>query len=86
MPRSDTQTDRLTRTRHADRRMLLLLWTLDSVFLPIRCYKENDIIPVLIGQQEDRGRQRAAGYVGESLEEFEGTDEACLLIREEAEP
>lgn len=86
MPRSDTQTDRLTRTRHADGRMLPLLWTLDSVFLPIRCCEENDIIPVLIGQQEGRGRQRAAGYVGESVEESGRTKEACVLVREEAEP
>lgn len=42
-------------------------------FLPIRSYKENDIIPVLIGQQEGRGRQRAAGCVGGSMKEFEET-------------
>lgn len=60
--------DRLTRTRHADRRMLPLLWTLDSVFLPIRSCKENDIIPVLIGQQEGRGRQRAVGGGGREHE------------------
>lgn len=38
-------------------------------FLPIRSYTENDIIPVSIGQQEGRGRQRAAGCVGESTKE-----------------
>ncbi|KAK2841954.1 hypothetical protein Q5P01_012154 [Channa striata] len=51
------RTDRLTRNRHADRRMplpLLLLWTL---FSPIRCNKESDIIPVLVGQQEGGGRR-----------------------------
>lgn len=30
-------------------------------FLLIRSYKENDIIPVLIGQQEGGGRRIAAG-------------------------
>lgn len=42
-------------------------------FLPIRSYKGNDIIPVSIGQQEGRGRQRAAGCVGGNMKEFEET-------------
>lgn len=42
-------------------------------FLPIRSYKENDIIPVLIGQQEGGGRRGAAGCVGESVKEYEET-------------
>lgn len=42
-------------------------------FLPIRSCKENDIIPVLIGQQEGRGRQRAVGCVGESMKEHDET-------------
>lgn len=51
------QTDGLTGTR-PDRRMLPLPWTLGFGFcfafflLPIRRSEENDIIPVLIGQQE----------------------------------
>lgn len=70
MLRSDSQTDRLTRGRHADRRMLLLLlllWT----FLPIRSHKENDIIPVLTGQQEGGGR--GVVCVRESMKEYEKT-------------
>jgi len=33
-------------------------------FLPIRSYKEYDIIPVLIGQQEGTGKQEASGVCG----------------------
>lgn len=52
-------------------------------FLPIRSYKENDIIPVLIGQQEGRGRQRAAGCVGGSMKEYEETKgNVCVDQRE----
>lgn len=42
-------------------------------FVPIRSYNENDIIPVLIEQQEDRGRWRTAGCAGESMKEYEKT-------------
>ncbi len=42
-------------------------------FLLIRRYKENDIIPVLTGQQESGGRWGAVRCVGESMEEFEDT-------------
>lgn len=38
-------------------------------FLPIRSYKENDIIPVLIGRQEGGGRRRAVGRAGDSVKE-----------------
>lgn len=78
-----THPDRLTRTRHADRRMPLLLLTLDSVFLLIRSHKESDIIPVLLGQQEGRGRQRAAGCVGERMKKYEGNKRkhACCSDR-----
>lgn len=69
--------DGLTRNRHADRRMLLLLCTLGSIFLPIRSYKEDDIIPVLIGQQEGGGRRRAAGTVVENMKENDENKRKC---------
>lgn len=61
---TDRQTNWVTRNRQAERRMLLLLWTLGLVFFPIRCYKENDIIPVLIGQQEGEGEMYCSRMCG----------------------
>lgn len=62
VPRSDTQTDRLTRNRHGRQEdaAAAAAATVDFVgsCLPIRSYKESDIIPVLTGQQEDGGRRR----------------------------
>lgn len=70
MPRSDGQTDKDQTCRQEDAAATV---DFGFSFLPIRSYKENDIIPVLIGQQEGRGRQRAAGCVGESMKEYEET-------------
>lgn len=55
--------------------MLPLLWSLGSVFLLIRSYKEDDIIPVLIGQQEGGGRRGAAWCVEEDT-----VSASCALL------
>lgn len=53
------------------------LWI--QFFLLIRSYKESDIIPVLLGQQEDRGRQRA-GCVGERWRSMKETKESMRVV------
>lgn len=55
-------------------------------FVPIRSYNENDIIPVLIGQQEGGGRWTAAGSVGESMKEYEETkgNLKCLSVKNQS--
>lgn len=51
------QTDRLTDKEQTCRQEDAATVDLGLIFLPIRSYKKNDIIPVLIGQQEGRQLQ-----------------------------
>lgn len=67
------QTDRLTSNRNADRRMLLLLWTLDSDFFPSGAIRRMTSFLFFVGQQEGGGRLRTAECVGESMKEYEET-------------
>lgn len=63
---TDCQTDKEQTRRQEDTAATV---DLGLGFLPIRTCMENDFIPVLIGQQEDGGRRRAAGRVGDSVTE-----------------
>lgn len=67
------QTDRPTDKEQTCRQEDAATVDFGLCFLPIWSYKENDIIPVLIGQQEGGGRRRAAGIVGESTEKYADT-------------
>lgn len=69
--RTDRQTDKEQTCRQEDAAAATVDFGL--CFRPIRSYKKNDIIPVLIGQQEGGGRLRTAGCVGESMEEYKET-------------
>lgn len=62
---TDCQTDKEQTRRQEDTAATV---DLGLGFLPIRSYKENDFIPVLIGRQEDGGRRRAAGRAGDGVE------------------